>query len=93
MDRMRLSMVSMNFRVGDIGGNLDRIVHTMTDLASDDVDLVCCPELSLTGYSTEHSQGLALAIDDPTVMSIVDATSDMGIAVCFGFVEEGRYIT
>ena len=93
MDRMRLSMVSMNSRVGDIGGNLDRIVHTMTDLASDDVDLVCFPELSLTGYSTEHSPGLARGIDDPTVMSIVDATSDMGIAVCFGFVEEGPYIT
>ena len=93
MDRMRLSMVSMNSRVGDIGGNLDRIIRTMTDLASDDVDLVCFPELSLTGYSTEHSPGLAMGIDDPMVMSIIDATSDLGIAVCFGFVEDGPYIT
>lgn len=93
MEAMRLSMVSMNSKVGDIMGNRDRMVSTMMDLASGGSDLVCFPELSLTGYSTEHSPAMAMSIDDPMVMEVVDVTSDLGVAVCFGFVEEGPFIT
>lgn len=93
METLRLSMVSMNSKVGDIGGNRGGIIGMMSQLASDDVDLVCFPELSLTGYSSEHSPGLARPMDDPDVMAIVDASADSGVAVCFGTVEEGPYIT
>lgn len=93
MESLRLSMVPMNSRVGDIEDNRDRIIGTMSELASDDVDLVCFPELSLTGYSTEHSPGLARPLDDADVMAVVDASAESGISVCFGFVEDGPYIT
>lgn len=93
MEPLRLSMVSMNSKVGDVEGNRDRIIGTMSELASDDVNLVCFPELSLTGYSTEHSPGLACPMEDPDVMAVVDASAESGVAVCFGLVEDGPYIT
>lgn len=93
MERMRLSMVSMNTAVGDIEGNLGKILSYSERAVSEGSDLVCFPELSLTGYSTDRSPGLAMGFDDPHVQRIVDASSELGIAICFGFVEDGPYIT
>ena len=93
MEEMRISMVSMNSKVGDIDGNTARMFTYIGRAESEGSDLVCFPELSVTGYSTDCSPREAVPMDDPVIGGIVDRTAESGIAVCFGFVEEGPYIT
>ena len=86
-------MVSMNSVVGDVRGNTDRMLSYTDRAASEGSDLVCFPELSVPGYSTDRSPDMGMSPDDPVIGEIVDRSADSGIAVCFGFVEEGPYIT
>lgn len=93
MEPMRISMVCMGSKVGMIDDNSKRMIDMIDDLSSEGSDLICFPELSLTGYSSRSSAGYAMSLDDPAVMRIVETTKDGNIIVCFGFVEEGPYIT
>lgn len=93
MEPMRVSMVCMQSLVGDVHGNAKKIEDQYHRLISEGSDLVCFPELSLTGYSTDHSPDHAMRMDDPLIGGMADLTSSIGGILCFGFVEEGLYIT
>ncbi len=93
MDEMRLRMVSMGSVVGDIEGNLRTMVSHCRNAASDGVDLICFPELSLTGYSMPDSRSFALSDDDPPIGELSDLSAELGMAVCFGYVDSGNRIT
>lgn len=84
-------MVAMRSTVGDIDGNVSRIVSECESAASDGVDLVCFPELAVTGYSMPSSRSLAMGLDDPRIAPIIDASSDL--AVCFGYVDPEGHIS
>lgn len=86
-------MVCMNSIVGDMEGNSAKMRGIIESLSSTGSDMICFPELSLTGYSTDQSPEYAMDVDDPRVTDIVDMTSDSDVAICFGFVETGPYIT
>jgi NAD+ synthetase len=47
---MRIALAQLNLTVGDIPGNEARILAAYERGVAEDVDLVICPELSLTGY-------------------------------------------
>lgn len=52
--RARVVMAQLNFLVGDIDGNAQRVVDSARRAASElDADLVAYPELTLTGYPPE----------------------------------------
>ena len=92
MDRLRLSVVSTNSRLGDIPSNtatMERYAGKAADARS---DLVCFPEMSLTGYSMPRSFEHCLGKDSPEVGRIVDLSGELGICIVFGFAEEGNRI-
>lgn len=93
MHEMRLCMASINSRVGEFDRNLAAIKEVCRDAAVDDADLVCFPELSLSGYAMPSSYGLAAGPDDPHVSAVEDLSAELGIAICFGFVDEEHRIT
>ena len=93
MEPMRISMVCMRSIVGDIDNNSKRMLELIDQLSSEGSDLICFPELSLTGYSSQSSTRYAMSLDDPAIKRIVKTTEDKEIIVCFGFVEQGPYIT
>src|SRR5688500_14186067 len=47
---MRIALAQLNFTVGDITGNTDRILSALARAREDAADLVLFPELSITGY-------------------------------------------
>ncbi len=47
---MKIAMAQLNPIVGDIKGNLARLIETMNKHKNDKLDLVVFPELFLTGY-------------------------------------------
>jgi NAD+ synthase (glutamine-hydrolysing) len=47
---MRIALAQINTTVGDIAGNVERILRYAQDAAADGADLVVYPELCITGY-------------------------------------------
>ncbi|HKQ32390.1 MAG TPA: NAD+ synthase, partial [Thermodesulfobacteriota bacterium] len=53
MDNVRLGLAQINVRVGDVEGNLKKILGYMKDARAKGVDILAFPELALTGYPPE----------------------------------------
>ena len=47
---MRLTIAQLNPVIGDVNGNVEKIVTTLSQTKNDLPDLVIFPELFLTGY-------------------------------------------
>ncbi len=60
MSRLRIGIAQQNCTVGDLEGNSGRIAEAMEAAEAQGVQLLCFPELSLTGYPVED---LALNMD------------------------------
>lgn len=92
MESMRVCMVSSESRVGDADGNVRRMLAHCDEAESGGADLVCFPELSVTGYGMPGSRSHPLDDDDPLIGMLVDRSSS-GTAVCFGYVDaDGRIV-
>src|SRR5437016_5043560 len=50
---MRLALAQINTVVGDLDGNRDRILSRLEEARGIGADLVCFPELAVTGYPPE----------------------------------------
>ncbi|MCP5143818.1 MAG: NAD+ synthase [Gammaproteobacteria bacterium] len=49
----RIALAQLNFLVGDISGNTERIIAAIADARDNGADLVAFPELAVTGYPPE----------------------------------------
>ena len=92
MKDLRLTMVCMNSRVGDLDGNLSRALTVCDRANGKESDMVCFPELGLTGYSMPGSASFEMPDDDPRIGAILDKSSDTGMCICFGYVGRGPTI-
>lgn len=92
MKDLRLTMVCMNSRVGDLDGNLSRALTVCDEANGKESDIVCFPELGLTGYSMPGSASFEMPDDDPRIGAILDKSSDTGMCICFGYVGRGPTI-
>jgi NAD+ synthase (glutamine-hydrolysing) len=93
MPRLRLVACQLNTVVGDLDGNVDRIVGALADAERAGGDLAVFPELAITGYPPEDLLSRPGFITDnlSAVDRVVAATG--ACAAVFGFVdidEEGR---
>ena len=87
MEPLRVMMVPLHSRVGDIEGNLAKMLNRCDEAEGDGADLVCFPELSLTGYAMPHSRGLAIPDDHPALASVSERTEGSDLSICFGYVD------
>jgi NAD+ synthase len=83
---MRIALVQLSQRVGDLAGNAEKVLEWRTRAATEGADLVLVPELQLTGYPPED-----LVLKPEFVRQtmeqaerLVDATVDGGPALLFG---------
>ena len=53
MDTVRLGLAQINVRVGDVEGNLKKILGYIKDARAKGVDILSFPELAVTGYPPE----------------------------------------
>jgi predicted amidohydrolase len=89
MTHLRLGLAQIKTALGDVDANLARHLEYIESAASQGVELLVFPELSLTGYAV---QDLAPALarkprpDDPTFGPLLDASRRMDLVV--GFVDE-----
>jgi NAD+ synthase (glutamine-hydrolysing) len=53
MARLRFAAAQLNIVVGDLDGNVERIVSAIKEAEADRCDLIAFPELAITGYPPE----------------------------------------
>ena len=92
MDTIRLGLAQINVRVGDVEGNLDKILGYIKNSKALGVDILCFPELAVTGYPPEDLLLKPRFISDnlKAVDRVRRATE--GITVVLGFADRGEDI-
>ena len=88
MKDIRLTLVQMGSTVGDVQSNLEKI---RTFVSSADSDIVCFPEMCLSGYTTSSPERYALDPDDAPISGIHDLADDTGTAIVFGYMERNDF--
>lgn len=84
---IRIALAQINTTVGDIEGNADKIRHYVKKAKAAGCQLVCFPELTITGYPPEDLllRGSFIRDQQREVDSLVKEID--GITVIFGFVD------
>lgn len=85
---MRMAILQMRAKAGDVAANLDRIGRAAADAAAQGAGLLVTPELAVTGYGAgEAIRALAEPADGPTVERLRQLSLDTGVAIAAGFAE------
>jgi NAD+ synthase (glutamine-hydrolysing) len=85
---VRIALGQINVTVGDLEGNLDRLAEWASEATGQGADLVCFPELALTGYPPEDLVFRRGFVDDnlEALQDLAKRTTG-GSAVLVGFVD------
>ncbi len=78
----------MQSSVGDTDGNLKKMMTFIEQATEEKTDIICFPEMSLTGYSSEYDPEDILSDDDPRITLIKSISSTKNIDIIFGFMEK-----
>jgi len=85
---VRIALAQVNPTVGDLAGNSQLIVGWMEKAREAGADIVCFPELAITGYPPEDLVLKPAFVRDNLAQLSVIAQAAKGIAVVVGFVDE-----
>lgn len=90
MRDLRIAAVVCQAPVGQIRRNLDELVGWVKLAGKKGVQLICFPELNLSGYCTRSDQTIpAISLDNPIVSEIIDLAVSERIVILTGLVETG----
>jgi NAD+ synthase (glutamine-hydrolysing) len=89
MDFIRVAGAQLNFVVGDIDGNTERILEALQWAEDCQADVVLFPELAITGYPPEDLVLRAAFIRDNIAAMHTIARSSGDTAAVVGFVDRG----
>src|SRR5438445_279744 len=87
----KLGMAQINTALGNVNANLEKHLEYIDRARAAKVDLLCFPELSLTGYSLQDLTDTVAAQpdpDDPLFRPLFAASRDLDLLV--GFVNEDQ---
>ncbi len=88
MDDLRIAAVVMRCVLGETQDNLNRMKAWIGEAASGGANLVCFPELNLTGYSVrEVIRSVAEPIPGPLSQAVVEMARESGMFILAGLVE------
>ena len=85
---MRIALAQINPTVGDLTGNVDRIVRFARAAAEREAEAVIFPELSITGYPPRDlvEKPSFIAHSERALERVARETADLGMSVICGFV-------
>ena len=90
---IRIGLAQINAKVGDIEGNLNKILTYISSAKDSGVDILCFPELSVTGYPPEDLLLKPNFINDSinTIDEIRKASGNITVVVGFPDKKEDIY--
>ena len=85
---MRIALAQLNPTVGDLAGNVDRMVRASRDAAARGAEVVVFPELSLTGYPPRDlvEKPNFIECSERELERLARETADLGLSVICGYV-------
>ncbi len=91
MKDLRVALAITHNPVGAVAENLASIIHWTQAAQTAGAELICFPELSLTGYTTKDPiKTTALPLFDPSVQQLPVIAQETGMAVLAGFAEKDQ---
>ena len=89
MRTLRMGMAQMNMTVGDLEGNTGKMLQYIERARSLDVDLLCFPEMAITGYPPEDLllRGDFITANLEALQQLAQASRRMTMII--GFVDAG----
>ena len=89
---VRVALGQLNTTVGDLDGNVARMVEWTTRAADEGADLICFPELAITGYPPEDLVLRPRFVEDnlAALDALAAATAGSSCAVMVGFVDRSE---
>lgn len=87
---MKIAAVQMDVKLGDVEGNLARILEKFAKTREEGAQLAVFPECVVTGYcfeSLDEAQRYAQPISGPTTQHVAAACARLGGFVVFGMLE------
>ncbi|HEX8804977.1 MAG TPA: NAD+ synthase [Acidimicrobiales bacterium] len=90
MARLRVALCQLNTRVGDLTGNVERVVGALRRAEEEGCDLAVFPELALTGYPPEDLLLKPGFVADSRAALADVARASGACAAVVGFVDAGR---
>ena len=91
MKDIRIAAVIFNSAVGQVRHNLARMLPWIKKAKKEGADLICFPELNITGYSTKPDiKGCAESIPGPISERLVQMANDNQIVILAGLAEKDK---
>lgn len=94
--RTIVSMVQMEPTYGSISKNIKKHEYFIKKAHLNNSDIICFPELSLTGYNSNHILNLAQTVKGPLIKNMKILSKKYSMNLLFGFIEKEEnhyYIT
>ena len=89
MRDIRIAAVTLLSSIGHLQTNLDRMDHWIEAAKSQGAEIVCFPELNLSGYApADNKNGAALSIPCPTIDLLLNKAHANDLVILAGFVEK-----
>ena len=89
MKDIRIAAVIFNSAVGQVQHNLERMLPWIKKAKKEGADLICFPELNVTGYSTKPEiKGCAESIPGPISERLVQMAQENQIVILAGMAEK-----
>jgi predicted amidohydrolase len=88
MDDLKVAAVCMNAVPGEVERNLDTIEAFVSEASAKGADIVCFPELSVTGYVLKRPREVYKSLDPHvTTERLVRMAQDAGLVLIAGLIE------
>ena len=85
---LRIAAVILNCPIGQISDNLDRMAGWVEAAKKQDADLVCFPEMNVTGYSTgANIKKMAQPVPGKISESVLEMAQEFNIVILAGLAE------
>jgi predicted amidohydrolase len=91
MEDLRLAVVQMNSRIGDVDRNIATIERFVQQAVAGEVDILCFPELCVCGYNAgDNETPRPESIDGDSVQRLTDISCQTGLTFLAGLLERDR---
>lgn len=87
MNNVKIALVQMKSQLYDISYNINKIIKFTENAAKNNVDIVCFPEASLCGYTSEFNTKYSLNINSEVLNILKNKCRLLQITILVGIVE------
>jgi N-carbamoylputrescine amidase len=91
MDDIRIALVVQHCPLGEVEANLERMAAFVDAAAQQGADIICFPELNVTGYSTRNAAALnPQSIAGPVTQSLEVLAQQKSLVILAGLAEKDK---